>query len=131
MLILWKGFGIHPYQIAQNFLANQRLHFVDDQELNPLVYAEGFVDPDPTKAQDPTELLRKARLILATELGRDPLLRNAIRKAFKDEGVISVEPTERGVGKILETHPYFVSFSLAAQHRQCLDHSPELQVSPT
>ena len=33
------------------------LHFVDDQEFNPLAYAEQFKDSDPAKAQSPEELL--------------------------------------------------------------------------
>lgn len=92
-----------------NFLSpDQRLHFVDDQELNPLVFAEQFIDPDPLKAQPAEELLRRARLILSTELGKDPLLRNQIRRVFQEEARISVEPTERGVTKIDEHHRYFV-----------------------
>lgn len=92
-----------------NFLASQRLHFVDDQELNPIVYAEQFADPDPLKAQPPEELLNRARMLLSTEIGKDPMLRNEFRKLYKDEAQITVEPTERGVAKIDEKHPYFVS----------------------
>jgi len=75
--------------------------------LNPIVYAEQFVDPDPLKAQQPEELLARARMLLATELGKDPLLRNEFRKLFRDEAQISVEPTDRGNLKIDERHPYF------------------------
>lgn len=104
---LAQGFGIQPHQVVLNFLASQRLHFVDDQELNPIVYAEQFADPDPLKAQPPEELLARARMLLSTELGKDPLLRNEFRKLFKEEAQISVEPTDRGNLKIDECHPYF------------------------
>jgi transcription elongation factor SPT6 len=80
-----------------------------------LVYAEQFVDIDATKAQTPEELLRQARLILSTELGKDPLLRQAMRELFKEEAQISVLPTERGVAKIDEYHSYYVCFSIVLQ----------------
>lgn len=91
-----------------NFIASDRVHFVQDQELNPPTYAERFADPDPMKAQAPEELLRRARLILSTELGKDPLLRDYVRRLFKDEAQVTVEPTERGIIKIDQNHPYNV-----------------------
>lgn len=106
-----QGFGIQPHQVVLNFMASHHVHFVDDQELNPTAYAERFVDPDPTKALTAVELLRRARMILSTELGKDPLLRSHTRKLFKDEARITVEPTERGITKIDDHHPYFVSGS--------------------
>lgn len=109
---LAKGFGIEAQQVVQNFLTASHLHDIDDPELNPIPFAEQFVDPDPAKAVSAEELLARARLILATELGKDPLLRSAIRKKFKDEALISVEPTERGILKIDDHHPYYVSIYL-------------------
>ena len=74
-----------------------------------MAYAEQFEDSDPAKSQSPEELLRRARMILSTELGKDPLLRSQMRKVFKEEARLTVEPTERGITKIDENHPYFVS----------------------
>lgn len=91
-----------------NFIASERLYFVQDQELNPTIYAEQFADPDPVKVQTPEGLLRRARLILSTELGKDPQLRDHIRKIFKEDAQITVEPTERGIVKIDQNHPYNV-----------------------
>lgn len=90
-------------------MASNKIHFVEDQELNPVVFAEQFADSDPAKLQSPEELLRRARMILSTELGKDPLLRNQMRKLFQEEARISVEPTERGMAKIDEHNQYFVS----------------------
>lgn len=92
----------------QNFVANARLHYPEDQDLNPVVYAEQFADPDATTSQPPDELLRRARMILSTELGKDPLLRHAMREIFKREAEISVLPTDRGVSKITEHSEFFV-----------------------
>jgi transcription elongation factor SPT6 len=103
-----QGFGIQPHEVVGNFLSSNHAHFADDQELNPTVYAEQFADPDITKAHPPEELLRRARMILSTELGKDPLLRQAMRELFKEEALISVLPTEKGITKIDEHHLYYV-----------------------
>lgn len=50
-------------------------------------------------------------MIIATELGKDPLLRQAIRDTFKTDALISVTPTERGIAKIDEHNQYYVSLS--------------------
>lgn len=97
-----------------NYLNRHNIHLVEDVELPPSQYAEQFVDPDPTRAIPPEELLRQARMILATELGIDPILRDEMRKLFKTNALISVEPTEKGKAKIDDHHPFYVrlQFSL-------------------
>ncbi|KAJ6496747.1 transcription elongation factor SPT6 [Mycena vitilis] len=104
---LAQGFGLEAHEVVLNFLANERVHFVQDQELNPMVYAEQFASPDPSMALPPDELLRRARMIMATELGKDPLLRDHMRRLFREEARVSVEPTEHGVSKIHEHDRYF------------------------
>ncbi|TFK29990.1 transcription elongation factor SPT6 [Coprinopsis marcescibilis] len=106
---LAKGFGIEAHQVVQNMFGpgSVNTNYVQDPELNPVAFAEQFADPDPAKAQAPEQLLARARMILATELGKDPLLRREIRKLFQEEALISIEPTERGVTKIDDHHPYF------------------------
>ncbi|KAJ7774503.1 transcription elongation factor SPT6 [Mycena maculata] len=104
---LAQGFGIQAHEVVLNFFALEHVHFVEDQELNPMVYAEQFVSPDPLLALPPEELLRRARMIMATELGKDPLLRQHIRDQFKHEGRVSVVPTEQGISKITDTSPEF------------------------
>ncbi|KAI0647073.1 transcription elongation factor Spt6 [Trametes meyenii] len=104
---LAEGFGIKPQEVVQNFMSDHNTHFVEEQELNPLAYAEQFVDPDPTRARPAEELLARARMIIATELGKDPLLRQEMRNLFKSNALVSVLPTERGIAKIDEHHPYF------------------------
>jgi transcriptional accessory protein Tex/SPT6 len=56
----------------------------------------------------PELLLQQARMILATELGKDPLLRKDIRERFKLDGLVTVVPTEKGLTKIDDHHPYNV-----------------------
>ncbi|KAI0035919.1 transcription elongation factor SPT6 [Vararia minispora EC-137] len=104
---LAEGFGIKSHEIVMNFVTSETRHFVEDMDILPEPYADQFVDPDPTKAQSAAELLRKARMVIASELGKDPLLRQEIRNTFKMYARISVTPTERGISKIDEHHPYF------------------------
>jgi len=99
-----------------NFVSGTKSYWPDDQELAPESFAEQFVDPDPTKALPASELLRRARMIIATELGKDPLLRQVIRQKFKAFARVSVLPTERGLNKIDEHHPYFVRLYLTLCH---------------
>ncbi|KAF8883756.1 hypothetical protein CPB84DRAFT_1869011, partial [Gymnopilus junonius] len=54
---LAEKFGIQPHQVVLNFLASHHVHFVDDEDLNPVACAEQFADVDPAKAQAPEELL--------------------------------------------------------------------------
>ncbi|KAH8116918.1 transcription elongation factor SPT6 [Phellopilus nigrolimitatus] len=104
---LAEGFGIRPHEVVVNFVSSgPNVHFVEDQELSPSAYAEQFTDPDPTKALSAEEVLRQARLIIASELGVDPLLRRHVREAFKNFAQVSVLPTERGKHKIDEYHAY-------------------------
>lgn len=95
--------------VVLNFLADNRSHFVDDPELNPEAYAEQFTDAEAGH-QEAQQVLARARMIIATELGKDPLLRQEMRTAFKTNAHISVLPTDRGVNKIDEHHTYFVRF---------------------
>lgn len=104
-----------------NFISGTKSYWVDDQDLAPEPYAEQFVDPDPTKALPASELLRRARMIIATELGKDPLLRQVVRQKFKGFARVSVQPTDRGLSKIDEHHPYFVRLFSSMCHR-CLCH---------
>lgn len=89
----------------------QNLHFVEDHDLPPAVYAEQFADPDETKAVPAEDLLKQARMIIATELGYDPLLREYVRDQFKLHAQVSCVPTDKGKIKIDQFHPYYVSLN--------------------
>ncbi|THU88395.1 transcription elongation factor SPT6 [Dendrothele bispora CBS 962.96] len=126
---LADGFGIKPHEVVRNFTNNQHLHYVNDQELKPLAYADQFADPDPFRAQSPEEMLRRARMIFATELGKDPQLRDVMRKQFLRDAVISVEPTEKGVVKIDEHNIYFnFKYLLSKPVKDMLDSAQFLQI---
>lgn len=100
-------------------MSDRKQFFTEDQLETPLVFAEGFINTDPSNnpntggPSSPEEALQVARMILATELGKDPLLRQVTRERFKAGAVVSIKPTEKGINKIDDQHPYAVSlFSL-------------------
>ena len=70
-----KGFGIRPHNVVMNYVSGTKSYWVDDQDLTPESYAERFLDSNPAKALPASELLRRARMIISTELGKDPFLR--------------------------------------------------------
>lgn len=96
-----------------NFMSSTNARVVEEQDIDPLAYAEQFADPDANSLQSPEEMLRRARMIIATELGKDPMLRQEMRNRFKTDALVSVLPTDRGVTKIDEHHPYFVGIFFA------------------
>ncbi|PCH37999.1 transcription elongation factor Spt6 [Wolfiporia cocos MD-104 SS10] len=122
---LAEGFGIQPHEVVLNFISENNSHFVEDPELNPLAYAEQFADSSASRPQPPQELLARARMILATELGKDPLLRQEIRNVFKSNARVSVLPTDRGSTKIDEHHPYFNFKYLYNKHAVEMLHSAQ------
>ncbi|KAN0066079.1 Transcription elongation factor spt6 [Thecaphora frezii] len=100
-----KNFGISSIELAANITGPARRYIPEDQPLPPLEYAEQFVGAEwgtPT-----SEIaLSKAKLLLVQEIGKDPLLKREIRQLFKDAAEINIEPTERGMTKIDDQHPY-------------------------
>ena len=88
-------------------VANKKIHSTYDEALAPLVYAEQFIT-NSGPARTAEQQLEMARTIIATELGKDPLMRKEIRSVFVKDAVISVLPTERGSEKIDDYHIYHV-----------------------
>lgn len=51
-------------------------------------------------------------MILVHEIAMDPTLRRHFRKYFQEFAVVSVRPTESGMAKIDEMHPFYVRSTL-------------------
>lgn len=98
-------FGLSSDELAANISSQARRHIPDDQTKPPLEFAEGFTSHE-WGAPTPEVALAKAKMLLSQEIGRDPLLKREIRQLFKDSAEINIEPTERGMTKIDDQHPY-------------------------
>lgn len=104
-----QGFGLSSADIVRNFIAKTKKTSTTDQDVTPVAYANGFVTDDPAGIiRDAEKQLELARLIIATEIGKDPVVRQRIRTLFEGSAVISCLPTEKGNEKIDEFHPYMV-----------------------
>jgi transcription elongation factor SPT6 len=95
--------------VIVNFRRRNAATFDGDQDLPPLVHAEAFGDPNQERYLSPESLLQQARMLLATEIGKDPLLRKDVRELFKTDGLVTIRPTEKGITKIDDHHPYNVT----------------------
>lgn len=103
---LARDFGLSSQSVVRNL--TRKSYFPEDPELPPLIYAEQFSEMPELHGLSVEETLKRARMIIATELGRDPILRKKIRLLFKTEALISVLPTEKGLTKIDDHHKYYV-----------------------
>ncbi|EPQ32196.1 uncharacterized protein PFL1_00393 [Pseudozyma flocculosa PF-1] len=100
-----RNFGISSVELAANVTGAARRYIPEDQPLPPLEYAEQFVGAEWGTFTSEIAL-SKAKLLLVQDIGKDPLLKREIRQLFKDSAEINIEPTERGMVKIDEQHPY-------------------------
>jgi transcription elongation factor SPT6 len=100
---LVRAFGLTASQFADNLEASTKRHFAEDPEQFP----EDFADTLTGAEGDARSKLDAARDLLVEELLYDPINRNEMRHIYQTAALISVKPTQRGVRKIDELHPYY------------------------
>lgn len=98
--------GVSAQQLAANVVSGVRAHIPDDPPAVPASIADEYVDVARGVAS-PEQALQLARTLLAHELGKEPLLRRDVRQLFRTSALLDVEPTERGMTRIDESHPYY------------------------
>ncbi|KAK4704537.1 transcription elongation factor SPT6, partial [Phenoliferia sp. Uapishka_3] len=101
---LAEAVGVSATELSQDFATLNKTHFADDPEKLPLDLAQEFTKGEGMKAE---VTLSIAKMILVHEISKDPMLKKEARRFFKDYGVVSVVPTEKGLDKIDEMHPFF------------------------
>ena len=52
-------------------------------------------------------MTKAAVFMVATQIAREPLIRQTIREIFQERATISVKPTQKGVKDINEDHELF------------------------
>ncbi len=81
------------------------LHLPDDAESIPEEAAQKFVcSAYPTVSS----VLEATRHLIAQDIASHPELRQFIRNVYKEDAVVSIYPTERGMTEINPQHPYYV-----------------------
>ncbi|KAL4401577.1 Transcription elongation factor Spt6 [Malassezia pachydermatis] len=103
---LVQRMGLSSSQLAANVAGDLRHHVPEDEALAPSAVAEEYVGTAPG-AVDAKAVLALARTMLAHEIGKEPALRREVRTMFRTSALLDVEPTERGMTRIDETHPYY------------------------
>lgn len=116
--------GISARELTSNILGHSKKHQKSDPPLLPFAYAEKFCVPE-TEFEEPKKALEAAKFIISTDIGRDPLLKKHVRELFRNHGVVTVTPTESGMYKINELHPYFAFKYLSQKPFSALKHSSQ------
>ncbi|CAL8073118.1 unnamed protein product [Orchesella dallaii] len=101
---LVKIFGMSSAKFAENLRDNYLRNEVHQYPVDPLeaakeLLSEGFKTPE--------EVLKAAKLMLATQISREPDVRRCVREAFFERATISCCPTKKGQKEIDEAHPCF------------------------
>jgi transcription elongation factor SPT6 len=100
-----KLFGVNVDAYAQSIISQTSVHSPSDPSQTPEEAATQFVSP---LYPNPAAVLEGARQVLAQDIAYHPDLRNFIRNVFKGDGVVTVEPTDKGRNEITTQHPYYV-----------------------
>lgn len=101
---LAKKFGLTPEQFAKNLSEEYQIYEVDQDPSEPSVAAADFVGEN---FQTVEEVLKAAQLMVAIQLAREPLVRESVRKIYREKAKISVRPTKKGIKLIDENHDIF------------------------
>lgn len=101
---LAKRFGLPPEQYAKNLSEEYQIFEVEQEPNEPSAIGAEYVGE---KFQTADEVLKAAQLMVAIQLAREPLLRESVRKMYKEKAKISVRPTKQGIKLIDENHPVY------------------------
>ena len=101
---LAKKFGLPPEHFAKNLSEEYQIYEVDQEPTEASVVAAEYVGD---KFQTTEEVLKAAQLMVAIQLAREPLLRESVRKMYREKAKISVQPTKKGIKLIDENHPIY------------------------
>ncbi|XP_073971663.1 transcription elongation factor Spt6 isoform X2 [Rhodnius prolixus] len=99
-----KRFGLTPEQFGENLRDNYQRHDVEQEAGMPLEVAKEYCSP---KFPTPEDVLKAGQFMVATQLARDPLVRNCMRDTFFERAVINVAPTKKGLKEVDENHPCY------------------------
>nr|XP_031850226.1 transcription elongation factor SPT6-like [Nomia melanderi] len=101
---LAKKFGLSPEHFAENLRDNYQRHEVEQEPAEPSVVANEFCS-ETFKTDD--EVLKAVQLMVAIQLGHEPLARKCVREMYMERAKLSVKPTKKGIKEIDENHPLY------------------------
>uniref|UniRef100_A0ABD2WU03 Transcription elongation factor SPT6 n=1 Tax=Trichogramma kaykai TaxID=54128 RepID=A0ABD2WU03_9HYME len=99
-----KRFGLTPEDFAINLSEEYGTKEVEQDPMEASEIAKQYLGK---KFQTTEEVLKAVTLMVAIQLSRQPLLRESVRKLYRDKATITVKPTKKGLKMIDESHPIY------------------------
>ena len=100
-------FGLTAEQLGENIRDNYTKHEVQQFDRTPEDAGQDYIC---TRFSDTNQVLEAARVMVAREISRNPLVRKCIRSIFYERGLVNVCPKEKAIkhpGLIDENHPCY------------------------
>ncbi|KAJ3383360.1 Transcription elongation factor spt6 [Entophlyctis sp. JEL0112] len=118
-----KLYNVDVRKFSESISFMRNMHAPEDLPQDPFDVAETFV-VEKTAFSDVKRVIdgilqnsvskcltmrfkQAARMMLAHQIAADPTFRRFIRKVYETDGVVTVNPTERGKKDITPLHPYY------------------------
>ena len=97
-------FGLTPEQFGENLRDGYARNEPEQDQSDVSEVATEFLN-DRLKNVD--DVVKAAVYMVATQIAREPLVRQTIREIFQERATISVKPTQKGIKDINEDHEIF------------------------
>merc|ERR550534_2037443 len=97
-------FGLTPEQFGENLRDG---YLRNEPEQDPSDVAEVATEYLNAKLENVEDVVKAAVFMVATQIAREPLVRQTVREVFQERATISVRPTLKGVKEIGEDHEIF------------------------
>ena len=97
-------FGLTPEQFGENLRDG---YARNDLEQDPQDVSEVATEYFNEKLKTVDEVVRASVYMVATQLAKEPLVRQTIRDVFQEKATLSSKPTQKGIKEIGEDHELF------------------------
>lgn len=101
-------FGMSPQQLGENMGNAQqvRMHEVEDDPCEPEEAAAEYINERGVFSSVDL-VLEGVEFMVAKQLSRDPIIRNALRKMYYERAMLTIYPTKSGLVEIDENHALY------------------------
>ena len=100
-----KKFGLTPEQFGENLRDGYAKNDPEQETQDVSEVATEFLNDKLKLVED---VVKAAVFMVATQIAREPLVRQTIREVFHDKATITVRPTPKGIKEIGEDHELFL-----------------------
>lgn len=100
--------SLPPHEHVIPFVEVERERLMDIEKRRWALFPNAQNETSHSQEIDSEKILERARLLISMDLSKDPLLRQHVRELYKEAGQVTCLPTDKGLSKIDENHPYYV-----------------------